>query len=509
MTFGKSSRSDARGGSNTSMPFNQLLDEIGPQLRRYLSFDYIGLVLTGAEAHKLMWYMREDGSSSASGIPVDEALVSWIDAQWSPAIVSHIEGHPQLASLRERHGLNSILSMPLKTAHRTFGAILIGSVQASFYRNEDVHFLESIAYEIQATAIAVENAVLQKENQDLKTQLDRESVYVEENASADPRFREIIGCSKALQQVLTDIRTVGRTEATVLIWGETGTGKELIARAIHNIGTRSENKFVKLNCAAIPTGLLESELFGHERGAFTGAVTQRVGRFELAHRGTIFLDEIGEIPLELQTKLLRVLQEREFERLGSTQTIQTDVRLLAATNRDLLKMVEEQGFRADLFYRLNVYPIRVPALRERAADIPSLVKHFVRHFSRRMSKMIDTIPSATIEALVRYPWPGNIRELQNVIERAVIRTSGPCLQLSLDELQDPSLPDSSRFQPKTLEEVERENILAALLETKWVIAGPNGAAARLGMNRCTVEFRMKKLGIVKPWKLQLKDSITD
>ena len=485
--------------------FDHLLGELALQLREYVSFDFISLVLTATGTPKAMWYAEDHGSSlTALQAAVEEEVIAWITEQSDPAIVPHVAEQPQLGTLVKVYAVNSLLSVPLRTAHRRLGAILLGSVECGFYRKQDVQFLASIAYQIQATALAVENAVLQHENRALARQLNRESVYVEKNASADPRFPEIIGRSRALREVLRDIETVGRTEATVLICGETGTGKELLARAIHDVSPRSKKSLVKLNCAAIPTGLLESEMFGHERGAFTGAVAQRIGRFELAHRGTIFLDEVAEIPVEVQAKLLRILQEREFERLGNTNTFQTDVRLIAATNRDLLEMVEQQEFRADLFYRLNVYPIRVPALRERAEDIPLLVKHFTRHFCQRMRKAIDTIPSATIEALVRYPWPGNIRELQNMIERAVIRTTGPCLQVPSEELQRPALPNTRSFQRKTLEEVERENILAVLEETKWVIAGPKGAATRLGMNRCTLEFRMKKLGIVKPWKLQSK-----
>ncbi len=307
-------------------------------------------------------------------------------------------------------------------------------------------------------------------------------------------FEEIVGKSLALQRLLKKVETVAPTDSTVLICGETGTGKELIARAIHNLSSRNSNAFVKMNCAAIPTGLLESELFGHEKGAFTGAVAQRIGRFELAHRGTVFLDEVGEIPFELQTKLLRVLQEREFERLGSTRTIRTDARLIAATNRDLSEMVEEQNFRSDLFYRLNVFPVRVPALRERPEDIPLLVRHFVQHFARRMHRVIEMIPSETMTALTQYHWPGNIRELQNLIERAVILSPGPVLRVPLQDL--PARSDKSK--PQTLAEADRVHILEALKETRWVIAGPNGAAARLGMNRSTVQFRMKKLGIVRP-----------
>jgi formate hydrogenlyase transcriptional activator len=272
-----------------------------------------------------------------------------------------------------------------------------------------------------------------------------------------------------------------------------------VARAIHERSGRSSNTFVKLNCAAIPTGLLESELFGHEKGAFTGAITQRVGRFELANRGTIFLDEIGEIPLELQPKLLRVLQEREFERLGSARTLRTDARLIAATNRDLAALVEEQKFRADLFYRLNVFPVRVPPLRERPEDIPLLVRHFVQQFSRRMNKSIETIASETMRALVGYHWPGNIRELQNLIERAVILSAGPVLKVASSELKRQATNGNGALaRQDTLEEAERKHILAALEDTNWVLGGPNGAATRLGLKRSTLQFRMRKLGLSRP-----------
>ena len=311
-------------------------------------------------------------------------------------------------------------------------------------------------------------------------------------------FEEIVGTSAALTAVLKQVEVVAPTESTVLILGETGTGKELIARAIHTASSRSRRPFVKLNCAAIPTGLLESELFGHEKGAFTGAIAQRIGRFELADGGTVFLDEVGEIPLELQTKLLRVLQEREFERLGSTRTLRTDARLIAATNRELRKMVEQQKFREDLFYRLNVFPIYVPALRERSEDIPLLVHHFAQRFARRMNRTIETIPAETMAALTRYPWPGNIRELQNLIERAVILSHGPVLQVPLQDLDNCTAPRRDNGKDQTLEAAERAHILAILKETRWVLAGPRGAAVRLGMNRSTLQFRLKKLGIVRP-----------
>ena len=298
--------------------------------------------------------------------------------------------------------------------------------------------------------------------------------------------------------MLRDVKTVASTDSTVLIYGETGTGKELIARAIHELSSRRTNAFVKLNCAAIPTGLLESELFGHERGAFTGAIGQRIGRFEVANHGTAFLDEIGEIPLELQPKLLRVLQEREFERLGSTRTLHTDARLVAATNRNLAAMVQEQRFRSDLFYRLNVFPIRIPPLRERREDIPLLVRHFIKLFATRMKRSYESAPSETMTALCDYNWPGNIRELQNVVERAVILSPGSVLRVPLDDLRHRTIAVPRDVHHQTLEECERAHILRTLKETKWVLGGPNGAAARLAMNRSTLQFRMKKLGIVRP-----------
>jgi PAS domain S-box-containing protein len=345
------------------------------------------------------------------------------------------------------------------------------------------------------------------EIQQLKDQLQRENVALREEIDETSMFEEIVGKSAALREVLKQVETVAATDSTVLIYGETGTGKELIARAIHNLGRRSSQAFVKLNCAAIPTGLLESELFGHEKGAFTGAIAQRVGRFELANHGTVFLDEIGEIALELQPKLLRVLQEKEFERLGSSRTQKTDARLIAATNRDLSAMAEEGKFRSDLFYRLNVFPIYVPALRERREDIPLLVRHFVQHFARRLGKNIDSIPSVTMNALCEYHWPGNIRELQNVIERAVIVSTSPVLKISTSDLKPRGIPhsngqesheapsDDAKSARRDLEETERKRILGILEETRWTVAGADGAAARLGMKRSTLQYRMRRLGI--------------
>jgi PAS domain S-box-containing protein len=360
-----------------------------------------------------------------------------------------------------------------------------------------------VTEQLQAQA-ALENALA--EIRQLKDQLYQENVALREEIDETSMFEEIVGKSEALRLVLAQVETVAATDSTVLIYGETGTGKELIARAIHNLGERSAQAFVKLNCAAIPTGLLESELFGHEKGAFTGAIGQRIGRFELANHGTVFLDEIGEIPLDLQPKLLRVLQEREFERLGSSRTVKTDARLIAATNRDLSVMVEEGNFRSDLFYRLDVFPIHVPALRDRKEDIPLLVRHFVQQFSRRLGKNMDSIPSATMEALCEYPWPGNIRELQNVIERAVIISTGSVLNVPIGDLKSRSHSSNrakteswqfadARNARKAVDEAERKRILEVLEQTLWTVSGPDGAAARLGLKRSTLQYRMRTLGI--------------
>jgi formate hydrogenlyase transcriptional activator len=330
---------------------------------------------------------------------------------------------------------------------------------------------------------------------DLEITLDIDPI--DEPANSETGFEEIIGRSSGLRRVLQMVETVAWGDSTVLLLGETGTGKELIARAIHAHSPRRDRPFVKINCAAIPTGLLESELFGHERGSFTGAIAQKIGRLELAHQGSLFLDEIGDIPLELQPKLLRVLQEREFERLGSTRTQKVDVRIVAATHRDLEGMILEKQFRSDLYYRLNVVPISIPPLRERSEDIPLLVQHFVQQATRRMRKTIDTIPSQTMEALIRYRWPGNIRELENVTERAVILSPGPELRLSPRDLNSRVPPDQSADRYQTLEEVERNHILRTLKETRWILSGPSGAASRLGLNRSTLYFRMKKLGIAR------------
>ena len=368
------------------------------------------------------------------------------------------------------------------------GTLNVGSRQPDRFQGDDLQFFTQVAGQV---AIALDNALSYKRIEELNARLAEEKVYLEDEIRTDNRFEEIVGQSRALKAILKQVETVAPTDSTVLIYGETGTGKELLARAIHDLSSRKQATFVKLNCAAIPTGLLESELFGHEKGAFTGAIAQRIGRFELAHRGTIFLDEVGEIPMELQSKLLRVLQEREFERLGSSRTIRTDARLVAATNRDLAQLVEQRQFRADLYYRLNVFPMTAPPLRDRRDDIPLLVRYFVQQYARRMNRRITSIPTESMNALVRYHWPGNIRELQNFIERAVILSTGSALQVPVRELKRGPVGASV----VTLEAAEREAIQRALRDAGGKVGGDPGAAAKLGMKRTTLQAKMRKLGI--------------
>ncbi len=387
-------------------------------------------------------------------------------------------------------GVKSGCCVPLKSHNRLLGTLNIASLHSGAFSQDDVDLLSQVANQI---AIAVENALAYRQIEELKDKLNKEKLYLEDEIRTEYNFEEIIGESAALKRILKQVETVAPTDSTVLIQGETGTGKELIARAIHHLSKRRERTFVKMNCAAIPTGLLESELFGHERGAFTGAIAQKVGRFELAHGGTLFLDEVGDVPLELQSKLLRVLQEQEFERLGSNRTIRVDVRLVAATNRDLAQMVADKQFRSDLYYRFNVFPITAPSLRERPEDIPLLVRYFAQKYARLMNKRIETIPAGAMTALAKYHWPGNIRELENLIERSVILSQGPDLHVPLGELKAPTA--AALNGAATLEAAEREHILRVLRETKWVIGGPSGAAARLGMKRTTLQSKIRKLGI--------------
>jgi formate hydrogenlyase transcriptional activator len=490
----------------SKLDLRELLREISASIRRVMQCDCVSVTLPDPETNELRLYAFDfpgrKGIVHEGDIILAEGSATLVKAfrTGQPVCVGEVESRAD--ALARAEGVKSICQLPLVSRERVLGVLSLASSEENALAESDAAFLAQVANQM---ALAVENAIAYGEIASLKDKLAQEVVYLQDEIRTELKFEEIVGNSEVLARVLAQLDTVAPTDSTVLIYGETGTGKELIARAIHNLSSRKSNAFVKLNCAAIPTGLLESELFGHEKGAFTGAIAQRVGRFELANRGTVFLDEIGDIPLELQPKLLRVLQEREFERLGSTRTLRTDARLIAATNRDLAAMVEEQKFRSDLYYRLNVFPVRVPPLRERREDIPLLVRHFVQQFSRRMTRSVETIPSETMKTLVRYDWPGNIRELQNVIERAVIISTGPVLKVPLDDLRtrvhsgeasngDSAFEDAGKMRG-VLRDAERKQILAALKQANWVVAGPKGAADLLGLKRSTLQAHMKRLGI--------------
>jgi formate hydrogenlyase transcriptional activator len=484
-----------------------LFHELAGRIVQVASFDFLSLVLHDA-ATGTMRLHAVGGWKSQSPWPRvvlrpedDPAGLVWQTQQ--PLIifnVAELNRWPRLLEHLQQYGLQSYCFLPLTTARQPLGALVLSSKQPSAYDPAHLPFLQLVANQV---AVAVGNALAWEEISALRDKLAKEKAYLEEEVRTQHDFGDIVGENAALRAILKDVETVAPTESTVLIRGETGTGKELIARALHDLSPRKDRTFVKLNCAAIPTGLLESELFGHEKGAFTGAIKQKIGRFELAHQGTVFLDEVGDIPLELQPKLLRVLQEQEFERLGGTKTIRVNVRVVAATNRDLTEMIAEGRFRRDLYYRLNVFPIALPPLRERTDDIPRLVRHFTQGFARRMGRRIVAIPTSVMDALVRYPWPGNVRELQNVIERAVILSNGPALQVALADLQPEAAPAApaaapTAAAPVTLSDAERDHILRVVREANWVLGGPKGAAARLGMKRSTLHWKMKKLGISRP-----------
>src|SRR6202140_255400 len=491
-----------------NLEFRDLLRAVVTSTRRVMDCDGVGITLPDSDHRRLRIYaldfpLKDESVQEEGLVPIDDdvsAAVFRTGKLWGGSLQEarrlgmKDSGQPEIGT---------VCILPLVSRGRVLGTFGAVKYQDNAFGG-DIEFLSQIGNQV---AIAVENALAFGEIRDLRDQLAKEKLYLEDEIRSEMNFAQIIGNSSSLRKVLKRGEVVAPTDSTVLIYGETGTGKELIARGIHDLSPRRSKPFVKLNCAAIPTGLLESELFGHEKGAFTGAIAQRIGCFEVANGGTIFLDEIGEIPLELQTKLLRVLQEREFERLGSSRTLRTDARLIAATNRDLEIMVSEQKFRSDLFFRLNVFPVHVPPLRERQGDIPLLVRHFTQQFSRRMNRVIETIPSTAMDALSRYHWPGNIRELQNVIERAVIISTGPALNIDVSDLKF-SKANPQAEKPATsksangalynvLEETERQQILKALKECNWVVAGPNGAAARLAMKRSTLQLRMQKLGIAR------------
>jgi transcriptional regulator with GAF, ATPase, and Fis domain len=460
---------------------------------------------------------------------VGKALGPWLagDLTTTPLLIRNPVGEGEIAIARVRLGMQDEIGVLATGSHRTdfptkIETLLLGvaanqaaiGLQEARRLNEQNRAAEMLEQRVadRTSELLAANGklsleIIQRKRAEeelkkafdeitiLKDQLGYEKRYLEEEIRQERGFEEILGESQALQNNLKQVAIVAPTDSTVLIQGETGTGKELIARAIHNLSNRRERTFVKINCAAIPTGLLESELFGHEKGAFTGAIAQRMGRFELANGGTMFLDEVGEIPLELQVKLLRVLQEQEFERLGSSRTVRVDVRLVAASNRDLAQMVEDREFRSDLYYRLKVFPIMVPPLRERIEDIPILVEHFTKHHARHCRRSITSISPATMAALCRYHWPGNIRELENLIERSVILSQGRSLEVPLGELKP---TDAKTAVGPTLEDIQRQHILRALEECNWVIAGPAGAALKLGMKRTSFQYKMQKLGIIRP-----------
>ena len=486
------------------LDLHELLSAVSRSLRRLVAHEYASLSLYDAETRTLQLHaldfpvskglLQEGLVVPVEGSPTGRAIETRQPVLITAADIEKFDSDIARRILGE--GLKCAYCLPLISHSRPLGTLVVASLTEESFPERDAELLQHVATQI---AIAVENSLAFRKLLDRANKLSEEKLYLQDEIRTEYNFEEIIGESPALRDILRQLETVAPTDSTILILGETGTGKELIARAIHHLSARRERTLVKVNCAAIPTGLLESELFGHEKGAFTGAIGQRLGRFELAHRGTLFLDEVGDIPLELQPKLLRVLQEQEFERLGSARTIRVDVRLVAATNTDLAQKVANNQFRIDLYYRLNVFPIVIPPLRDRREDIPLLVRYFAQKYARRMKRPIDTVPSRSMIALTDYHWPGNVRELENFIERAVILSRGRELQLPLGELKARSRPATAIAADGvgTLEYAEREHIVRALSETNWTIGGPAGAAIKLGMKRTTLQSKMKKLGIAR------------
>jgi len=473
------------------------LTQLNLRIRWLMNSDFVILGLTQAEdgQYQFMAFDAADDSvlsheSVGSLAEVFRSHVLSGNQHWTGKVEDLIPSQADDIEWMAALSMNSCV-IPLVSRDRVLGVFALGRSGNSAYTQEELDFLRQVSSQV---SVVVENFLLRAQLQKLKEESTEENILLKDELKSEPSFEDIVGRSPALQRVLREVDVVAPTDSGVLIQGETGTGKELIAQAIHNRSPRRDRPFVKVNCAAIPSGLLESELFGHEKGAFTGAVMRKPGRFEVADKGTLFLDEVGDIPLDLQSKLLRVLQEREFERLGSTRTQQVDVRVIAATHRDLKKMVEDGTFRSDLYYRLHVFPLVVPPLRDRREDIPRIVRHYVDKYAKRMNRRIETIPSRTMEALANYSSPGNVRELQNFVERAVILTSGTCLRAPLEELKQETAK-SPGTSLSTLEEMEREHVLRALRQSNWVTGGPNGAAVRLGMKRTTLAYRIRKLKI--------------
>lgn len=488
------------GALLANMDVKKLLEAISASLREVVPHDRATLSLyEAADDTILVQFLDADEARIKPGemrVPLKGSPAEEAFRTREPVLIDRVLGS-KFAPESIRHwtaiGMQSVCCVPLIHRGECIGTLAVSSRQEGVFKSQDAQMLQQVAGQV---AMAVSNAMAFRQIAEMRDRLTQEKQYLEEEINVENQFEDIVGESAGLRQVLKQIETVAPTDATVLIQGETGTGKELLARAIHRLSRRSDRTFVKLNCAAIPAGLLESELFGHEKGAFTGAIARKMGRLELAHEGTLFLDEVGELPLDLQPKLLRALQEREIERLGGTKAIGVNVRLIAATNRDLAQMVAEKQFRSDLFYRLKVFPIFSPPLRDRTSDIPILVRHFVSSHSRRMGKTIETIPDETMKALVRWPWPGNIRELENFLERAVILTRGPELYVPLAELKTSVAEETAAVEESpTLQAAEREHILRVLREAKGQIGGDDGAAARLGLKRTTLNSKLKKLGI--------------
>ncbi|MGA2984031.1 MAG: sigma 54-interacting transcriptional regulator [Terriglobia bacterium] len=483
----------------STLDLRQLFRAISANVRRVMECDYASVLLPEKDGKQLRVYARDFSAGGeswqeeivvpAGGRPASKVLASGEPLVLDSQALSQYGPELNLRSM----GLKSVCFLPMISRDRVIGTLNLGRLHEGAFSQEDMDFLAQVANQI---SIGVENALNYEQVAEARERLAEERDYLIEEIRTDHDFEAIIGQSPALKRILKQAELVAPTDSTVLILGETGTGKEILARAIHAISPKSGRTFVSVNCAAIPMGLLESELFGHEKGAFTGAIAQKIGRFELAHQGTLFLDEVGDIPLELQPKLLRVLQEKEFERLGSNRTLHVDTRLVAATSRDLAQMVENREFRGDLYYRLNIFPILVPPLRERPEDIPLLVAHFTDKYARRMDKRISRIPAETMDALKRYHWPGNVRELQNFIERATILTPGTTLQAPLSELRQAGR--EVQRKARTLAETERDQIMRALRESQWVLGGPGGAAERLGLKRTTLFYKIRKLGIARP-----------
>ena len=510
----------------SNLNLREVLPAITSNIREVMQYDAVGLALPDPPTEKFRLYAVDFPQGTGEGIFHEETLCTPAAGakraleSLTPVLTNTDDRDdypPEIYELLVAEGLRNHCLLPLVSRGRALG-LLVVIRKTERFTSHDVEILSQAAGQI---AIAIENALAYREISELKDKLAQEKLYLQEEIRSEMGFEQIVGGSATLRHVLELVDTVAPSDSTVLLLGETGTGKELIARAVHDHSRRKDRTFVKLNCAAIPTGLLESELFGHEKGAFTGAIAQKIGRLELANQGTLFLDEVGDIPVDIQPKLLRALQEREFERLGSNQTRKVNVRLIAATNRNLEKMVADREFRSDLFYRLNVFPIRIPPLRDRKEDIPLLVSYFVQKFSKQMQKKIDSIPAAVMKGLSAWEWPGNIRELENFIERAVILTRGKSLEAPLKELRkapveepaQPSAPqkdqqDIARIVKATLESLngkkngsdertrkQREEIVRALTESKGRVGGADGAAARIGINRTTLLSRMKKFGI--------------